>query len=142
MEPTEDQLQIYAADLLRSFAHPWLVWYHCPNGGWRNIVIAKLLKAFGVRPGVADLCFVDRDGFSSFIEIKTRKGRLNDDQIKFKHDVQANKCSYTTCRSPEEIKKSLIDAGFLDTVRLGGGRKSGESQRGSALPAAPLARAA
>jgi hypothetical protein len=139
LEPTEDQLQIYAADLLRAFAHKWLVWFHCPNGGHRNITVAKQLKSFGVRPGIADLCLTGKGGRTAYVELKTLNGRQTQDQKTFERDVKALGCPYVICRSPEGIKSTLLDMGFLDETKLGRDRGgvSGEGHRGTALPAAP-----
>ena len=47
-----------------------------PNGGNRNIVTAKKLKAEGVKRGVPDLCLpVPRNGYHGlFVEMKKQKG--------------------------------------------------------------------
>ena len=50
--------------------------YHVPNGGSRNALEAKHLKAQGVKPGVPDLCLpVSRGGYHGlYIELKRRGG--------------------------------------------------------------------
>jgi len=58
-----------------------VVYFAIPNGGNRNIVTAKKLKAEGVQPGVPDLCVI-HDGQPYFLEVKkpkttTRKGQLS-----------------------------------------------------------------
>jgi hypothetical protein len=53
-----------------------------PNGGQRNIVVAKKLKEEGVKPGVPDLFLpVPNNGFCGlFIEMKSEKGILSNNQ--------------------------------------------------------------
>jgi hypothetical protein len=61
-----------------------LCWWAVPNGGNRNMVTAKKLKAEGVKSGVPDIAIVN-DGQAYFLEVKkpkteTPKGRLSDNQ--------------------------------------------------------------
>ena len=53
-----------------------------PNGGKRNVVTAKKLKAEGVKAGVPDLCLpVARGGYHSlYIELKAGRGSVSDAQ--------------------------------------------------------------
>lgn len=46
--------------------------------------VAIKLKAEGLKPGVADLCFMLRDGKAAWLELKTATGRLSDHQIGFR----------------------------------------------------------
>ena len=50
--------------------------YAIPNGGYRSIKTAKLMKATGVKAGIPDICLpVARHGFHAlYIEMKRRKG--------------------------------------------------------------------
>ena len=58
-------------DLLKLFA--------VPNGGLRNAIVAKKLKAEGVVAGVPDLILpVAKNGYHGlFIELKTEKGKAS-----------------------------------------------------------------
>lgn len=49
--------------------------YAIPNGGDRNMLVAKKLKAEGVKPGVPDLCLpIARGGYHGlYIELKRQK---------------------------------------------------------------------
>jgi hypothetical protein len=50
--------------------------YAVPNGGYRNIYVARKLKAEGVRAGVADLCLpAARRGYHGlYLEMKSEEG--------------------------------------------------------------------
>jgi hypothetical protein len=50
--------------------------YAIPNGGYRSIKTAKLMKATGVKAGIPDICLpVARHGFHAlYIEMKRKKG--------------------------------------------------------------------
>lgn len=37
-----------------------VLWCHVPNGGWRNITVARKLKAAGVKPGVPDVIIFEK----------------------------------------------------------------------------------
>ena len=59
-----------------------VLYFAIPNGGNRNIITAKKLKAEGCQPGTPDLCIVF-DGMAYFLEVKkpatvgSRKGVLS-----------------------------------------------------------------
>ena len=81
--PFEDQLQIALADWLH-IVRPACLWWHTPNGGWRSRREAGRFKRMGVLSGVPDLVFVGMPKCQiAFIELKTAKGRLSDDQHTF-----------------------------------------------------------
>lgn len=75
-----------------------------PNGGKRNIVVAKQLKAEGVRAGVADLILLTDNGKVVFIEMKTDKGRQQLTQIHFQNTVTMLGHLYVIVRTFEEFK--------------------------------------
>jgi hypothetical protein len=52
--PTEDQLQIFANDLLETRHVSRAYWHHSPNGGWRDPATAKKMKRFGTKAGFSD----------------------------------------------------------------------------------------
>ena len=54
-----------------------------PNGGDKNVIVARKLKAEGVKKGVPDLCLpLPRGGYHGmFIELKRqKKGRISPEQ--------------------------------------------------------------
>jgi len=64
-----------------------LLWCHVPNGGARNIVVGRKLKAQGVKPGVPDILIFNppNNGYvGTAIELKRRDGgSLQESQIKW-----------------------------------------------------------
>lgn len=71
-----------------------------PNGGLRNVVVAKKLKAEGVRPGVSDLfLMVPTNGMHGmWIEMKDVDGKKpKPEQIAFQKDATAQGYLAVTC---------------------------------------------
>ena len=60
-----------------------VMYFAIPNGGKRNLIVAKKLKAEGVKAGVPDICIVAGGGLAYFLEVKrpktltVGKGRLS-----------------------------------------------------------------
>ena len=66
--------------------YPMLRWLHAiPNGGARNVVVAKKLKDEGVVRGIADVCFPYPCGgyHGLYIEFKHGKNKLTSEQRDF-----------------------------------------------------------
>ncbi len=63
--------------------------YAVPNGGARNLYVAKKLKAEGVRAGVADLCLpAARRGYHGlYLEMKSEEGVATKEQKAFLRGV-------------------------------------------------------
>lgn len=61
---------------------PDVVYFHPPNGGFRNPLEAKRLKDTGVKAGIFDLVFFHRGAFH-LLELKDEKGKLSKSQ----HDM-------------------------------------------------------
>lgn len=80
----EDDLQIALVDHL-FYNYQTHVWYHVPNGGKRNAREAARFKRMGVVAGVSDLILDEpRGGYHGLrIELKAKKGKPTDSQIKF-----------------------------------------------------------
>lgn len=73
-----------------------------PNGSARHIVVAKKLKAEGVRSGVSDLIFCYR-GRTIFIEVKMPKGRMQDTQKEFQENVLSHGFDYFIVRDLDQF---------------------------------------
>jgi hypothetical protein len=57
---------------------PGLVAVHCPNGGWRSPIEAKILQS-GVTPGVPDVLLWFGKAFA--IELKSESGRTTEAEL-------------------------------------------------------------
>lgn len=79
---TVAQIQIYRF-LRDSLPEDWLIW-HTPNGGLRHPKVAMQLVEMGVVAGIPDLIILGPDKRIIFVEIKAKKGRLTEGQLKIK----------------------------------------------------------
>lgn len=113
----EDVLTMQVARFL-GFAAPELLFYHVPNGGYRNPREARKLKDMGVRPGVADLAFVLPDGRAAFVELKAGNGRQTDTQKAFQADCDRLGVPYAVCRAVSEVEQTLLTWGVKLRARL------------------------
>ena len=65
------------------------IFFHVKNDvGYRNKKFFFDLKPLGILPGVSDFVFLNPNGKCSFLEIKTKKGRLSENQKKFNKDAE------------------------------------------------------
>ena len=75
-----------------------------PNGGSRNIIEAKNLKAQGVKAGVSDVVLlIPKKGYSSLcLEFKTLVGKQSDEQKAFEYQAERAGNKYVVVRSVKE----------------------------------------
>ena len=78
--PSEFQLHVTIADMLRRWALPGIEWTHIPLGELRSAATAAKLARMGTRRGWADFQIFHADGRVIFLEIKRKGGRLSEDQ--------------------------------------------------------------
>ena len=89
-----------------------LLLYHIPNGGSRNAIEAKNLKAQGVKAGVPDVCLPVACGEYSalYIEMKRREGghlsEVQRDWLALLNRV-GNKA--VVCKGWEEARDAIIE---------------------------------
>lgn len=83
-----------------------LRWAHAiPNGGSRNKIEARNLKAQGVKSGIADIFIpVPRKGkHGLYIEMKRKKGgRISPSQAQFLHDMHEQGYATAVCYGCDE----------------------------------------
>lgn len=90
-DPLEHQIQISLIEHLKYRCRPDVIYFHVPNGGWRDDREAAKFKAMGTLAGVADMVFIwnDHDSIPQpctvvlFLELKRRGGQLSDVQCAF-----------------------------------------------------------
>lgn len=101
----EDSLQITIADWLR-LQYPKLLWWHTPNGGLRNKIVASKLKRMGVKAGVPDI-FIPRGNGGFFCELKIGKNNTTPKQKEVLAQLQ--ELGYHCCiaRSLEDFQSQL-----------------------------------
>lgn len=76
-----------------------------PNGGKRNISVAKKLKAEGVRSGIPDIFIpVAKQGYNGlFIEVKTQKGATSKQQKQWLNTLSSQGYKAVICRGLDNI---------------------------------------
>jgi hypothetical protein len=107
--PKEIELQVQVVDFLEYAWPKHLPWWHVPNGEKRDhktrvdrrtgktvrySPTGQKLKAMGLKPGVADLCFVMPNGKGAFLELKRPGEDLSEDQEKFRDAVRPLGCGW------------------------------------------------
>jgi len=85
--------------------------YHIPNGGDRNLLVAKKLKAEGTMRGVADYHLpVAKGGFHSlYIELKTPNGKQSQEQKNFQQLVEHYGNKYFVAHGWDKAAECIID---------------------------------
>lgn len=103
MRRPEEDLQRQVVSLL-FYCHPSCVWFAVANQrGTRKRFEGGILKAMGVRAGVADLIFLS----VGVIELKAGKGQLSPAQLAFRDDCAAFGVRHAVCRSIDEVIATL-----------------------------------
>jgi hypothetical protein len=82
-QASEFELHCAVADTLRKCGTKSWVWLHIPNGGWRTKAEAAKFTRMGVKAGVPDLLLIGPTGTHYWLELKTKYGRLTDEQADF-----------------------------------------------------------
>lgn len=112
--PSEHEEQVSVFEWAELAAGRWpelRLMFAIPNGGARHIVVARKLKAEGVRAGVPDIFLpVSRGGFFGlFIEMKRVKGgRVSEDQEPWCDKLRNQGYAVEVCRGAAEATKVLV----------------------------------
>lgn len=108
----EAAFQVAVACLLRKEAKPGVIWFHVPNGEFRDLATARKLKDMGVRPGVADFLVFSAE-VSLALELKTPRGVLSENQKGFRDAWRDQGRAYEIARNLDEVRAILEIAGFI-----------------------------
>ena len=116
MKHLEEDLQIKCVNWF-NLQHPDMILHHSPNGGKRNAREAARFKAMGTLSGFPDLFlakikFIDLgDGFEFvpglFIELKSEKGTLTENQKKIHKQLEKEGYHVAVCRTFEEFVRII-----------------------------------
>ena len=87
-----------------------------PNGGHRHKAVAARMKAEGVRRGVPDVFLpIPRGAFAGlYIEMKTRRGRVSDEQRRWIEALRAQGYRAEVCRewnAARELIEQYLNGG-------------------------------
>jgi len=125
--PSEAAFHIQLVSILRWAIRPNVLWWHTPNGGYRNAREAAKLKAMGTLPGVSDLQFhwVEIDKLHRRIrhvlhlELKAKNGLSSEAQASFALAVKLLGDDYEIARSVDDALGILRACGLLrNDVRI------------------------
>lgn len=84
-----------------AYGIPEFLLFAIPNGGYRNVITAAILKREGLRKGTSDLFLAVKRGSlgGMWIEMKRPKGVLSPDQIEFCEEVVRQGYFSTVCHT-------------------------------------------
>jgi hypothetical protein len=105
LQASEQQIQAAIVQWLRTAIDCRVA--HIPNGGSRDKREAARLKWQGVEAGAPDLFVIWSDGPEPrvlFIECKTEKGRLSDEQKAWREDATRYGHDYLVARSLDDVR--------------------------------------
>ncbi len=116
----ESQLQQACFNYFR-YAHPRLasVFFAVPNGGQRNKREGSILKAEGVKAGVADALLLSASGeyHGLCIEFKTDIGRQSPAQKEWQRDVERQGYKYEIIRNIDTFIDVIENYLYLQTLK-------------------------
>lgn len=84
--------------------YPGVLIFAIPNGGERNPIVARKIKLEGGRRGIPDL-FIP--AWRTFVEMKTIKGRLSDDQVERIDYLSSVGYTCLVCHGFESFKEQI-----------------------------------
>jgi hypothetical protein len=86
--------------------------FHCPNGGWRSGIEAKIFKSLGVVAGVPDVILI-HGGRVFGLELKAEGGRLSPIQIATQARMRAAGAIVATAAGLDAALDQLTAWGLL-----------------------------
>jgi hypothetical protein len=103
----EAQIHRAVLDHLRWRGVPFLFVFHCPNGGQRSPVEAKILKGLGVVAGIPDLFILHR-GQLFGLELKAEGGRVTAAQASCHSRLRASGARVATAVGVDQAVAQLV----------------------------------
>ena len=101
----EHDLQVWFCKLLEQYN---IFFFAVPNGNLRKKSVAKMLKAEGVRAGVADIVVLTKDAVI-FVEMKAGKqGKQQPSQKEFEKKVKSLGHNYVILRNQKECFEFVL----------------------------------
>lgn len=98
MKQEEHNIQVSIVNYLRANN---IFCFAVPNGGQRNIIVAKKLKDEGALAGVSDLIIL-LPSRCIFVEVKTAKGKQQESQKDFQAIIESRGFEYLLWRSIDD----------------------------------------
>ena len=112
MKHVESNIQIGCVRWFR-LAYPALatLLFSVPNGGYRNAITAKVMKAEGQVAGVSDLILLypNNHYHALCIEMKAEKGRQSEHQKAFQKAVDDAGYKYIICHNFDEFRANVCE---------------------------------
>jgi hypothetical protein len=108
----EQSLQRAVFEHLAWRGAPGLFAFHCPNGGWRSAVEAKIFKSLGVIAGIPDVILI-HGGQVFGLELKAKGGRLSPIQLATQERMRAAGAIVATAAGLDAALAQLTAWGLL-----------------------------
>lgn len=92
-------------------AMEWSLLFAIPNGGYRKIRTGIRLKRTGLKPGVPDIFLPVARGkyFGMFIEMKSDKGRVQENQKEWHAALKAQGYQVEVCQGCDQAVKAITN---------------------------------
>jgi hypothetical protein len=103
-------------------AVPGLLWWHTPNGGYRNAGEAGRFRALGVKAGVPDLLAL-HGGRLFALELKAERGRVSQAQEAMLADLEAAGATVAVAYGLDDALATFVRWGLLRTSSATGMRE-------------------
>jgi hypothetical protein len=113
MKDDEHKLQVALFAFLKVALRKECYAFAIPNGGLRNISVARKLKAEGVQAGVPDVGVMMPMGRIVWLELKAKGGRLSREQKQFRDLCDKITHQYCVIHSIDDAHYFLKNVGAL-----------------------------
>lgn len=113
INPTEDQIHTTLVAWLKQIQHQGrnLLFFHSPNGGYRNAQEGAKFKRMGVLAGVSDITLLEptKTHHGLFIELKKNDGRLTQSQKVFLAKASERGYATAVCYSVAQAQREVTN---------------------------------